>query len=334
MWGAGAIGGTLGAFLARAGHDITLVDAATDHVDAINANGLRITGPITEFTVRLTARPPDRLTGSWDTIILATKAHHTAAAARALLPHLTPLGCVISAQNGLNELTIAEIVGESRTVGAFVNFGADYMEPGTIMYGGRGTVMVGEAFGERRISSRVSAIRDAWRDFDERASATDNIWGYLWGKEAYGAMLFATALTNDSIADCLARPEHRPLYIALAREILAVAAARGVRPEAFDGFDPAAYLPDAPAGAAKASLDSLVAHNRKSAKTHTGIWRDLAVRKRPTEVDAQLGIVVSLGVAAGVPVPLTARLVELIHEVERGERPMGGDALHALERAA
>lgn len=328
VWGAGAIGGTLGAYLARAGHDITVVDAATDHVAAINENGLRITGPIAEFVVRLTATPPNRLTDSWDTIILATKAHHTRAAARSLLPHLTPSGCVISAQNGLNELEIAEVVGESRTVGAFVNFGADYMEPGVIMYGGRGTVMVGEAFGDSRVSARVKAISEAWG-----ATATDNIWGYLWGKEAYGAMLFATALTNDSIADCLSRPEHRGLYIALAREILAVALARGVRPEAFDGFDPAAYLPNAPRGAAEASLDSLVAHNKKSAKTHTGIWRDLAVRKRPTEVDAQLGIMVSLGAAAGVPAPLTARLVELIHEIERGERPMGRAALEALAGA-
>jgi 2-dehydropantoate 2-reductase len=330
VWGAGAIGGTLGAYLARAGHDITLVDAATDHVDAINANGLRITGPIAEFTVRLTARPPDRLTGSWDTIILATKAQHTEAAARALLPHLTPAGCVVSAQNGLNELTIAQVVGEERTVGAFVNFGADYLEPGSILYGGRGTVMVGEAFGSERVTPRVLAIRDAWRDFDERADTTTNIWGYLWGKEAYGAMLFATALTNDSIADCLARPEYRPLYIALAREILAVARARGVRPESFDGFDPRAYLPDAPAGAAEQSLDHLVAHNRKSAKTHSGIWRDLAVRKRPTEVDAQLGIVVSLGVEAGVLAPLTSAVVRLIHEIERGERPQSLEALDAL----
>lgn len=330
VWGAGAIGGTLGAYLARAGHDITLVDAATDHVDAINANGLRITGPIAEFTVRLTARPPDGLTGSWDTIILATKAHHTEVATRALLPHLTPTGCVISAQNGLNELTIAAVVGEARTVGAFVNFGADYLEPGSILYGGRGAVMVGEAFGAQRDTPRVLAIRRAWRDFDGRAATTPNIWGYLWGKEAYGAMLFATALTNDSIADCLARPEYRPLYIALAREILAVARARGVRPEAFDGFDPAAYLPNAPVGAAGQSLDQLVAHNRKSAKTHSGIWRDLAVRKRPTEVDAQLGIVVSLGAEAGVAAPLTSAVVKLIHEIERGERPQSIQALDAL----
>jgi len=330
VWGAGAIGGTLGAYLARAGHEITLVDAAADHVAAINRAGLRIAGPIAEFTAQVPACTPDALSGTWDTIMLATKAHHTEAAVRALAPHLTAAGCVISVQNGLNELAISKVVGAGRTVGAFVNFGADYLEPGVILYGGRGTVMVGEAFGTERVTPRVLAIRDAWRDFDDRATATPNIWGYLWGKEAYGAMLFATALTNDSIADCLARPEHRGLYIALAREMLAVAGARGVTAEAFDGFDPAAYLLGAPAGAAERSLDDLVAHNRRSAKTHSGIWRDLAVRKRPTEVDAQLGIVVALGREAGVPTPLTARLVTLIHDIERGVRPQALETLNAL----
>ena len=334
VWGAGAIGGTLGAYHARAGHDVTLVDNVPEHVDAINRAGLRVSGPIAEFTARAPAATPDTLRGTWDTIILATKAQHTTAASRALQAHLAGTGSVVSAQNGLNELEIAAVVGEARTVGAFVNFGADYLEPGHIMYGGRGTVMVGEVFGPAAITPRALQVRDAWRDFDDRASATANLWGYLWGKEAYGAMLFATALTNDSIADALARPEYRDLYIALAREILAVAAARGVTPEAFDGFDPGAYLPGAPAGAAAASLDHLVAHNRKSAKTHSGIWRDLAVRKRPTEVDAQLGAVASLGTAAGVPVPLTARLVELVHDVERGTRPQSLETLDALKAAA
>jgi 2-dehydropantoate 2-reductase len=328
VWGAGAIGGTMGAYLARGGHDVTLVDTVADHVDAINRDGLRITGPIAEFTQRLPAFTPDALRGSWDTIMLATKAHHTPSAVRALRPHLSAGGCVISAQNGLNEIEIAAVVGTPRTVGAFVNFGADYLEPGVIHYGGRGAVVVGEIDGT--ISPRALGIRDAWRSFDERAVATANIWGYLWGKEAYGAMLFATALTNESIADALADSRYRELYVALAREILAVAAARGVTPEAFDGFDPRAYLPSAPAGAAEESLDALVAHNRRSAKTHSGIWRDLAVRKRPTEVDAQLGIVVDVGRAEGVATPLTARVVELIHDVERGRRPQSMDTLDAL----
>ncbi len=166
--------------------------------------------------------------------------------------------------------------------------------------------------------------------FEPNAILTDNIWGYLWGKEAYGAMLFATALTDASIADALAMPAYRDLYIALAQEILSVALARGVTPEAFNGFDPAAYLPGAGRAAAERSLDELVAFNRRSAKTHSGIWRDLAVRKRRTEVDAQIGIIVTLGQQAGVPTPLTARLVELIHDIENGVRPQALATLDLL----
>ena len=328
IWGAGAIGGTLGAYLARAGAEITLVDTAADHVEAVARRGLRITGPIDGFTVHVPAFTPDTLKGTWLDIILATKAHHTDAAVRQLLPHLAAGGHVVSAQNGLNELAIARIAGASRTVGAFVNFGADYLEPGVVHYAGRGAVVVGEIDG--RVTPRVTAIRDAWTHFDPAAIVTPNIWGYLWGKEAYGAMLFATALTNESIADALAIPKYRAVYIALAREILAVAAAQGVRPEAFDGFDPSAYLASAPAGAAEQSLDALVAHNRRSAKSHSGIWRDLAVRKRPTEVDAQIGVVVTLGGEAGIPTPFAARLVTLIHEIERGARPLSLDTLDRL----
>jgi 2-dehydropantoate 2-reductase len=328
VWGAGAIGGTLGAYLARAGHEVTFVDADADHVSAIDAVGISITGPIAEFMQLVPAFTPESLSGRWDTIILATKAHHTEAATRALAPHLSDDGCVVSAQNGLNELTIARIVGDARTVGSFVNFGADYIKPGVIHYAGRGAVVLGEVDGRR--TPRIAAIHDAWLRFDDRAIVTPNIWGYLWGKEAYGAMLFATALTNESIADALAMPRYKNLYAELAREILAVARARGVTPEAFDGFDPSAYLPSAADHAAAASLDALVAHNRKSAKTHSGIWRDLAVRKRRTEVDAQLGIVVTLGNEAGVATPITARLVELIHEIEDGRRPQSIETLDAL----
>ena len=98
--GPGAIGGTLGAHLARAGHDVTLVDTVDAHVDAINRDGIRITGPVAEFTQRVPAFTASTLAGVGDTVILATKAHHTSAAVRALHPHLSDAGCVVSAQNG------------------------------------------------------------------------------------------------------------------------------------------------------------------------------------------------------------------------------------------
>lgn len=330
IWGAGAIGGTMGAYFARAGHRVVLVDRAADHVEAINAHGLRLEGPIAEFTVQARGFTPDQLEGTFSTVFLCVKAHHTLAAARALEPHLAPGGFVVSAQNGLNELEIARVVGESRTVGCFVNFGADYLAPGVIHYAGRGAVVVGELNG--RTTPRLEALRALSLEFDGNAVQTANIWGYLWGKLAYGAQLFVTALTNEAIADALDDPEHRALHIEVAREVMRVAAARGVNPEGFNGFDPHAFTPDASLEQSAASLREMVAFNRKSAKTHTGIWRDLAIRKRPTEVDAQLGPIVALGREVGVDAPITARLIEMIHQIERGERTLARANLSELEK--
>lgn len=328
IWGAGAMGGTIGAYLIRAGHDVTLVDIAPDHVAAMNATGLRLTGPVDEFTVRARAFTPEEVGGTWPAILLCVKAHHTADATHALAPHLADDGYVVSIQNGLNELVIASIVGEARTIGAFVNFGADYLGPGVIHRGNRATVVIGELDG--RITPRLQALHATLRDFDDRAMITTNLWGYLWGKLAYGAQLFATALTDESIADALALPAYRELFIALAREVLTVATARGIVPEGFDGFDPRAFLPGVEPAVSSRSLDEMVAFNRASAKTHSGIWRDLAVRKRRTEVDAQLGPIVTLGAEVGVPTPLTARLIELIHDIEEGRRAQSLATLDAL----
>jgi len=331
VWGAGAIGGTLGAHLARAGHDVTFVDRASDHVDAINRAGLRIEGPLAQFVARAPAFCPDQLRGEFEHVVLAVKAQDTESATRELAPHLSKDGYVVSAQNGLNEMVIKAIVGDARTIGCFVNFGADYLEPGVIQYAGRGAVVLGEIDG--RTTPRLEELHRAFLDFDDRAIMTANIWGFLWGKLGYGAQLFATALTNDSIADALANPAYRDLYIEIAREVMRVARARRITPEGFNGFDPHAFAPDAERAIAQRSLDEMVAFNRKSAKTHSGIWRDIAVRKRRTETDAQLGPIVALGAEAGVPTPMVSRLIALMHEVEDGRRPQSHETLDLLKAA-
>ena len=329
IWGAGAIGGTIGAHLARAGHDITFVDRSPEHVAAMNAAGLRIEGPLAQFSVRAPAFTPDALDGEFAHVVLAVKAQDTEAAARALAPHLSGDGYVVSAQNGLNELVIKSIVGEARTMGCFVNFGADYLGPGVVQYAGRGAVVLGEING--RVTPRVKELHRAFLDFDDRAIVTANIWGFLWGKLAYGAQLFATALTNDAIADALADPSYRDIYVEIAREVMRVARARRITPEGFNGFDPHAFAPDADRSVAERSLDEMVAFNRKSAKTHSGIWRDIAVRKRRTETDAQLGPIVTLGAEAGVSTPMLRRLIALMHEVEDGRRPQSHETLDVLK---
>jgi 2-dehydropantoate 2-reductase len=332
IWGAGAIGGTLGAAFIRAGHEVIFVDSAKDHVDAINAKGLRIDGPIFQDTVKARAFLPSELNGTYDRIFLCVKAHHTEAASRELVKHLASDGYVVSAQNGLNERVIARIVGDHRVIGCFVNFGADYLEPGVVHYSGRGAVVVGELDG--RTTDRIKEIHALMLEFEPRAVLTDNIWGYLWGKLIYGALLFGTALTDDSIADVLANATYRPVLTRLAHEVGKVAAANNIVPEAFDGFDPKAFAPSAPASETARSFDDMVAHNRKSLKSHSGIWRDLAVRKRKTEVDAQVLPVVEIGHSLGVPTPIAARVVSMIHEIEDGKRQLDLANLAELERTA
>ncbi len=319
IYGAGAIGGSIGAHLARAGHEVTLVDRDEAHVSTMQRHGLELRGPVAAFRTSVTACTPGQLEGSFRVVLLCVKSQHTKEAVKTLRPVLAPDGFVVSMQNGLNEPLIASMVGEERTMGAFVNFGADYHEPGVIHYGGRGAVVLGETDGE--ISRRVQALRAALLAFDDNAILTGNIFGYLWSKEAYGAMLFVTALTNESIADSLATPEHQRLYVAIARELLAVASAEGIRPESFNGFNPAAFLPGASDALAGRSLAAMVAFNRRSAKTHSGIWRDLAVRKRPTEI-AMYEQVLAVGARHGQLMPLTRRMMGMIREIETGQRPL------------
>jgi len=328
IWGAGAIGGTLGAYWARAGVPVLLVDIVADHVEACRTTGLAITGPVEDFRQVVPAVTPQELTGTYSRIVLAVKAGATEAALAALKPHLAADGFVLSAQNGLNEITIAKTVGEARTMGCFVNFGADWHGPGEILYGNRGAVVVGELNGA--MSERVREMHRLLAIFEPDAVLTDNIYGYLWGKLAYGAMLFGTALTNDSMSANFADPQRLPVWLALGREVGAVAAARGVTSLGFGAFDPAVFAPGAPDGPQVETIAWLADYTSKTAKTHSGIWRDLAVRKRKTEGQAQIGIISWLGREVGVATPALELLVSLIQDIEDGHRPMSLDTLKVL----
>ncbi len=328
IWGAGAIGGTLGAYLTRAGIPVRMVDVVPEHAAACSGSGLKIEGPVEQFSQVVPCVTPDEVDGTWQRIILAVKAQATVAATEALRPHLAPDGFVLSAQNGLNERTIAHIVGADRTMGAFVNFGADWLGPGRILFGNRGAVVVGEIDG--KLHPRTREMHRILRLFEPDAVLTGDIWGYLWGKMGYGAMLFATALTNDSMAENFADPERAPALIGLAREVMATAKAEGVNPRPFNGFEPSAFLPGATDAEARACLAALAEFNSKTAKTHSGIWRDLAVRKRRTEVDPQVGAVAEIARSHGIETPLLDRLVELIHDIEEDRRDLSPETFAAL----
>src|SRR5690606_10471374 len=167
--------------------------------------------------------------------------------------------------------------------------------------------------------------------FEPKASATANIWGFLWGKLAYSTLIKASALDDAPMVAFFTDPKRHGLHLALVREVLAVARAEGVAVEAFDGFDPRAF--EAGDEEAIACLKRMAGFFAASAKPQSTIWQDLVVLKRRTDAAAQLAPCFEAAAAHGLAVPATRRLVELIRDVEDGRATTGRELHDALQAA-
>jgi 2-dehydropantoate 2-reductase len=330
--GAGAIGGTVGAYLDDAGYDVTLVDVATEHVEAIRERGLRIVGARGERTFRPRVILDEELRGPLGPTFLCVKGHFTEGAVRRLAPLLAPDGYVLSLQNGLNEAVIAEHVGAERTVGAFVHFGADLLEPGLIRLGYEETIHVGELDGRR--TPRVEALREAL-EHAMPTRVTSNIWGFLWGKLVFGATGFVVSSVDAPVAEVIDDLLGRSLCRAASAEAYLVARTRAERVEPIGGFEPEKFAPgEDMEERADETLMALADAWRGAIKQHMGIWRDLKVKRRKTEVDMQVAQIVATGRKAGIPTPVNAAVLDVVHEIEAGERGMGWENLREISRRA
>jgi 2-dehydropantoate 2-reductase len=328
--GAGAIGGVLGAHLARAGHAVRLVDADRAHVEAIRRDGLAV-GGAASFTVRVPASPPDAGADPIGAMVLAVKALHTEAALRPLAGRLAPDGFVVSMQNGLEAERVAGVVGTARTIPACLTFGAYYEGPGRVVYSGPGTLAVGELDG--RVTDRVRALARVLADFHP-AAAHLNVQGLRWSKLALTTVYFGTATADADVLDLLDRPASRAALGALAGEVADLAAALRIRLEPLDGFDPRVFEASRkdPAGVA-AAWAAQAAYWRRGVARRTGIWRDLAVRRRRTEAEPILGALIAAADAAGQPVPRIRALARIMAELESGRRALAPTHLDELGAA-
>ncbi len=322
--GAGAIGGTVGVLLHQAGHEVVLVDRDAAHVATINRDGFRLSG-LLDVMARVPAIAPDRLPelvrdeGPLGLVVLAVKAMDTESAVEQIRPHLAPDGCIVSYQNGLNEEAIARIVGPERTVGAFVHFGVDLVEPGHVVLATRPTTYISELDG--RETPRIREIAEVLGAVTE-VEVTANLEGYLWGKLGYAALAFVVSSVDAPVDEVVMVPEARTAIRGAVAEVVDVARAQGIRLENIHGFEPGLFDHRNPQQIAEtdALFERWAEEGKTAIKRHMGIHRDIKVRKRRTEVDFQIGPVVERGRALGVPTPVCAQLVESIHQIEAGTR--------------
>ncbi len=336
--GAGAIGGTVGVLLHQAGHEVVLVDRDAAHVATINRGGFRLSG-LLDAAERVPAIVPEGLPdlvrdeGPLGLVVLAVKAMDTEAAVEQIRPHLAPDGCIISYQNGLNEEVIASLVGPERTVGAFVHFGADLVEPGHVVLATRPTTYISELDG--RDTTRIREIARVLLAVTP-VEVTDNLDGYLWGKLGYAALAFVVSSVDAPVDVVVMVPDARTAIRGAVAEVVDVARAQGIELENIHGFEPSRFDRRNPHRIAETDglFERWAEEGKAAIKRHMGIHRDIKVRKRRTEVDYQIGPVVERGRALGVPTPVNALLLELFHEIEAGKRAQDWSTIAELAHVA
>ncbi len=236
--GAGAIGTILGALLAKAGKDITLVDAYQEHVDAINRNGATLTGHLNE-TIQVNAVLPQGMSGKYDLIIHLTKQTVLKYSLEQCLPYLHDDSVVLCLQNGVPEELAASVIGDERVMGGTVSFSATFVEPGVseltcpLDYM---NVNFGRLDG--RITPKVKEIQE-FIEWAMPAHVTNNLLGKRYQKLTDNSVFSAlpTAL-NCTIEPVLEDDYAMEVIANLGKEAGTIIQALGVTPEEAFGLHP------------------------------------------------------------------------------------------------
>jgi 2-dehydropantoate 2-reductase len=332
--GPGAIGGVLGAYIAKAGVNVVFCDIDQDHVNKIRTQGLIIEGPEDEFIIKGDACTPEELierNKQLDWVFICTKAHHAQQALDQVNQLINKDTTIVSFQNGLIDLKVPVNKNVSEPLCCFVNFSADYLEPGRILFGGVSSVAIGE-FGGTSTGrlQELKSVLEHWGPVKE----TNNIRGYLWSKLSYAALLYATALVDETMANVVSRKEFRPALIELCAEILEAAQLKKVTVQSFDVWRPELIFPrkNQKPELLNAEFERISDWMSKNKKQKSGIWRDIAIRRRQTEVDFDLVPILEVGREHKLHFPLTRFVIERIKELEQGSKQMSWNNLKDLKK--
>ncbi len=312
--GAGAIGAFLGAMLARAGEDVTLI-ARGPHLRAMQEHGVRVRGEIGDFQVKAKATNDPKVAGEVDVVILTLKTHSVPAIAASLRPLLAPNTAVLTAQNGfpwwyfyrhggewegmqLQSVDPGGVISHNlepaRVVGCVVYPSTEIVEPGVVLHTEGTRFAIGEPDGSK--SERCRRIAESFINAGlrcpVRANIRHDIWVKLMGNVAYNPI---SALSGATLLEIVQCPETRALAATIMRETESVASKLGV--------DIGITIEQRLDGAEK------VGHHK------TSMLQDIEAGK-PTELEAIVGAVIELGDKLGVELPHTKSVYACVKLLE------------------
>ena len=318
IYGAGSLGTVLGAYVTQNGGQIDLINRNKAHVAALKEHGARITGTV-DMVVPVTALTPDEMVGEHDIILLLTKQLLNREVVTFLKGHLAEDGVIVTLQNGLPEPGIAEIVGEARTMGCVVEWGATLSAPGVCtltsdpeslsFHMGRMAGITDEKFGE------VKALLELMCPVHEE----ENLIGARWSKLLINATFSGLGTVVGGVfGDVSENKAARKVAIRCMKECIDVGHAAGAEFAPVQGKNITAlfYYKN---GLKRAIATMLIPIAMKKHRAiEPSMLQDLK-KGKPCEIDAINGIICEWGRKNSVPTPINDRIVEIIKKCEAGE---------------
>lgn len=328
IYGAGAMGTVLGAFITAGGGQVDLINRNREHVAALKERGAHISGSV-DFTVKVSALTPDEMTGKYDVIFLMTKRRENAVNAAYLGGFLAEGGVICTTQNGLPEDSIAQVLGKEKVLGCAVSWGATFVGKGEAKLTSspdKLTFALGSPYGD---NSKAQMVKP-YLELMGKVTVEENFIGARWSKliinSAFSSLSAITGLTFGQVANGV---KSRIVAQQLIKEGAAVAHALGVTPAKIQGHDAVKLLNYKNPLKKLLSLALIPLAMQKHKKLVSGMYYDLA-KGRQCDIDFICGEVEKKGSLAGVSTPYTTGVIAIAHEIERGERTISKENLKLL----
>ena len=318
IYGAGSLGTILGAFISKAGVPIELINRNKAHVEALQAKGAQVVGTM-NFNQPVVAYTPDQMSGEYDILFLMTKQQHNAEVVQMLKGFLASDGVLVTFQNGLPEMQIADVLGEERVLGCTVAWGATMQSPGVCELTSEPDAL---SFSLGAVSEKKSKHFTKVKELLEKMGTVDveeNFLGTRWSKLLINAAFSGmSAVLGCTFGEAAGPKASRRIVQKLIKECIDVCQVGGIRIEPVQGKDIVKLLNYTNALKRAFSFFIIPIAIRKHAKLKASMLQDLEKGKL-TEVDAINGAVSEYGRKVGFPTPANDKVVEIIHRIERGE---------------
>ena len=318
IYGAGSLGTILGAFISKAGVPIELINRNKAHVEALQTEGAQVVGTM-NFNQPVVAYTPDQMSGEYDILFLMTKQQHNAEVVQMLKGFLASDGVLVTFQNGLPEMQIADVLGEERVLGCTVAWGATMQSPGVCELTSEPDAL---SFSLGAVSEKKSKHFAKVKELLEKMGTVDveeNFLGTRWSKLLINAAFSGmSAVLGCTFGEAAGPKKSRRIVQKLIKECIDVCQVGGIRIEPVQGKDIVKLLNYTNALKRAFSFFIIPIAIRKHAKLKASMLQDLEKGKL-TEVDAINGAVSEYGRKVGFPTPVNDKVVEIIHRIERGE---------------